>query len=232
MATVQLGLAADATADGDVLGVWGAPAAVPAGPSLLPSAASPVQDLPGLLFQARLPDDLAAAATVLRGAESRLAGVEPALSVAAQRLAAFPVTLPPQVGELADAEAKLTAYLRSDAAQAALAEFQGFVQQMQQVLTPQASIETTVGAQVVARSVLTVSSDLRTAWLGPVDAERAALHKRTVALALATRAALLRTVALTIRGAAILATGAAAGPLALPAAWRFIQDVRTELTQP
>jgi hypothetical protein len=225
-----------ATTAGDLLGVWAAPApaSVPAGQGLLPGApAESAGGLPGLVWQAQLPADPGAAAAVLRGAEDRLAAVEPALAVAAQRLAEYPQTATqPALLGLPPAETKLTEYLHSETAQAALADIQQFVQQLRDVLAPQASIETTLGGAVVARSVLTINSDLRTAWLVSLDAERASLHQRTVDLALKTRAALLRTVAFTIRGAAVLAVGAAAGPLALPAAWHFIEDVRSELTHP
>jgi hypothetical protein len=93
--------------------------------------------------------------------------------------------------------------------------------------SPTALIETSRGDEVVGRSLVGLRGDTRTAWRTGHDYSDALLHEATVALALSTRAELLRTIALVTRSAAAIAARLAlpGGPLlALPPAWRLLQD--------
>ncbi|MGH8906808.1 MAG: hypothetical protein ACRD0K_09905 [Egibacteraceae bacterium] len=96
--------------------------------------------------------------------------------------------------------------------------------------SPTALIETCVGGEAVGRSLVGLRGEVRTAWRAGGGQAEALLHESMVALALATRATLLRMVALVMRTAPTMAVRLALpfplGPLlALPAAWRAVQGV-------
>ena len=86
--------------------------------------------------------------------------------------------------------------------------------------------------RLIARSALGRSGDILTAWLAAVTGEQAALHTRAVQLALASTRALLRKLTLVIRGA-MMVTGLVVAPgsalLAIPAIWRYMNQLHAEL---
>jgi hypothetical protein len=92
-------------------------------------------------------------------------------------------------------------------------------------------VETRAEGRLLARTIVGWGGDAGTAWAVPFDPAAATLHGRTLALALAARATLLRRLALAARGAATLGALLAPGGalLALPAAWRFIGEVVDEV---
>lgn len=98
--------------------------------------------------------------------------------------------------------------------------------------SPTLLIETSVGGELVGRSLVGLRGDVRTAWGSGRGQEDALLHEATVALALSTRATVLRMVAVVARAASAIALRLAlpGGPLlALPVAWRSIQRVLNEM---
>jgi hypothetical protein len=113
----------------------------------------------------------------------------------------------------------------------AAAGFREYCAQVRGLIVRETWVETEAGGRLLARSALGRSGNTATAWRAGIGADEAALHGRTVALALGSREALLRTLVLSVRGAGLLAA-TAVGPggvlLALPAAWRFVEDVRAE----
>jgi hypothetical protein len=98
--------------------------------------------------------------------------------------------------------------------------------------TLQARVETSTGGTAVARTTLGWTGDCATVWSSQWGDSQARLHLRTVALALASRVALVRTLSLALQGAGLIAVtvGIPGGPLlALPAVWRFITRVQHEI---
>jgi hypothetical protein len=115
----------------------------------------------------------------------------------------------------------------------AVGRFNEFIHRLEQVVAHYAWVETRNQGQLWARTSVSWTGDMQTAWyVQPLDGQ-AELHERTLKLVLDSRAALLHTFAVVASGAlklaALLATPA--GPLlALPAALNFIKQVHAELT--
>jgi hypothetical protein len=113
----------------------------------------------------------------------------------------------------------------------AAAEFREFVQKLDQMVGHFAWVETQVGGKLVVRSSVSWTGNLETAWNIPPTPEFSSLHKRTLKLALASRAGMLRTFGIVSAGAfklTALVTSPAGAILALPAAWNFIRQVQHE----
>jgi hypothetical protein len=112
--------------------------------------------------------------------------------------------------------------------------FQRELARVLQLVVYYAWVETQVQGRLVVRSVLRWSGDMDTLWQGAVTPGQAGLHRRSLAVAVASRNLMLRTVLLTTQNAAKLATLLATPGgvvLALPAVWRFINQVLAELDQ-
>ena len=109
--------------------------------------------------------------------------------------------------------------------------FQDEMARLRQVVGGAAWVETRIEGQLMARTRAGWTNDAETVFDAALDPVTTELHHRAVALALASRAAILRTLALAARGAATLSAFLVPGGslLALPAAWRFIADVRAEV---
>jgi hypothetical protein len=106
-----------------------------------------------------------------------------------------------------------------------------FFEQLKRVVGHYAWVETRVQGQLLARSTVNWIGDLETACSVLPDAQFKQIHERSLRLALASRAAMLRTFgvisASAIKLSALLATPAGA-ILALPAAFHFINQVQAE----
>ena len=209
-------------------------------------------------WRASLPDDAVGAAATLTDAEAVLATAEQSLPVAAVRLEQMAAGLGSESAYAVQAgaapgqpEIALWAALDdlgglgpgepsvsfgplasvSGAWDRAAAGFGEYCAQVRGLVVRETLVETEAGARLLARTALGRSGSMATTWRAGIGADEAALHGRTVALALASRETMLRTLVLAVRGAGLLAA-TAAGPggvlLALPAAWRFIEDVRAE----
>ncbi len=113
-------------------------------------------------------------------------------------------------------------------------EFHEFMQRLNQIVGHFAWVETQVSSELVARSSVSWTGNLETAWNMPPTSELAVLHQRALKLALNSRNAMLRTFGIISAGAVKL-TALIASPagaiLALPAAWNFIRQVQAETTR-
>jgi hypothetical protein len=94
-------------------------------------------------------------------------------------------------------------------------------------------IETRLDAALAACSITTLSGDTEL-WTSPsLSPAGAALHTRSVAVALRTRQAWARTLALVVAyGGRFAALGPHAGVAALPVVWRLVRDVLREVREP
>jgi hypothetical protein len=211
------------------------------------SAAAPEEQAP--LWRISLPADPAAAEEELRAAEAALRRQEDAVAgaparlralVARGRAASFSTAAPPapeaRVLALMDETPRAASFSASWAADdgdlaAAQERFQAFIQQVQDAVGNFAVVETRRGQALIARTAVNWTGDMRSLVGAGLSAEEEGLHRRSVNLALRSRAALLRTFAAVMRGAAIVAL-MASSPLgaarALPAAWRFVDDLLRE----
>jgi hypothetical protein len=120
---------------------------------------------------------------------------------------------------------------RSSQWEKAAAEFQEFMQRLNQIVGHLAWVETQVSGRLVVRSSVSWTGNLETAWNTLPTPDLAVLHQRTLRLALTSRTAMLRVFGVISAGAVKL-TALVASPagaiLALPAAWNFIRQVQVE----
>lgn len=171
-------------------------------------------------WRADLPGDPARAAGQLRACEDRLRRSQERLLLADDRLRTGVdgealVGAAPVVGWWQDASRHVASMAGTVA----------------RALSPTMIIETCAGIDLVGRSQVGLRGDAQTAWRREAGEADALLHHATVALALSSRATLLRMVAVVSRGATALAVRLAlpGGPLlALPMAWRLVQRVVNE----
>lgn len=187
--------------------------------------------------------DLRRHAAAIEGAPARigaLAATAGAASFAAGRLPAPERQLLAMLDELGGpAGAPAAAFSTRSAEPPAWAEaaerFQAFAAQVQRAVATYAVVETRVDGLLVARSSVGWTGDLRSLLGATALTGQAGLHRRSLALALGSRAALLKTFGTVMRGAAIVAlmAGSPAGAvMALPAAWKFVEQLLSELREP
>ncbi len=108
------------------------------------------------------------------------------------------------------------------------AKFETFFSQTLQLLKPTMQVETRLGEGLMAYSHLHLAGDIETTWQGRSSEKQRHLHQQTVSLASQSRVAVLQLLGQISTGAAVLSArfSLPGGPLmALPAAWRYIQDV-------
>lgn len=157
-------------------------------------------------------------------------------SFAAGRTPAPELELMGLVGELRAAESGASSFGLRDTASMAWQEaeekFRAFAAQVQETLTSYAVVETRVEGELIGRTSVGWTGDVRSLLATAASVEQADLHRRSLALALQSRAAVLRTFATVVRGAAIVTTmlsspvGAVA---AMPAAWKFVDELLGEM---
>jgi hypothetical protein len=111
------------------------------------------------------------------------------------------------------------------------AQFRSFAAQAREAITNLAVVETRSGNLLIGRTSVNWSGDMRTLWPIALEPGQAALHQRTLNLALESRLAMLRTFILVLRGAGLVAQ-AVSSPIgtvtAIPAAWKFISEILNE----
>ena len=258
-AVLQLLDTAGAGAAADVLGLWAAPPTSPADVAFDMTPGSTAQPP---VWRVVLPADPRLAAACLSDAEAALGASQRALAGATSRLEAFARASagdpPGDVAfELPDGrtgqgqpEATLIALLREVRTDGEVAfgvgeqlattwdqvgrQFQAFMDRLARAVAHYAWVETYAGDQRLGWTVVGWSGDLDTLWPAGIDPERVALHERALALALSSRATLLRTFVQAAKGAAIVSTALTTplGPvLALPAAWKFVDGVLADRQQ-
>lgn len=129
-----------------------------------------------------------------------------------------------------------------DGWQATVADYQAFVQQTLQLVRPTLRVETKIENVLLAYTQARLTGDFDTVW---VEAENPnsqlkqsgsnqQTHQQILSLTIQSRLALLRLLAQTSVGAAALAAKFAVpggAIVALPAAWRYIQDVVKQAQQ-
>jgi hypothetical protein len=109
-----------------------------------------------------------------------------------------------------------------------VAEYKAFMQQVLRLLRPTLHVETRVEGALLAHTLVELSGDFETAWSSQGALTHIQLHRQILSLTLESRLALLQLLAQTSAGAVVLA--ARLNPpvgaiLALPAVWRYVQDV-------
>lgn len=222
-------------------GPWETRPAPPASFGAAAEAAAP-------LWRVSLAADPAAAGLELRAAEEALARQEQAAAAAPGRLRALvarggaasfgaPAAAPESRLMLLMSEPPGSGArsfgIGDGGGEAAAAEerFTAFVRQVQDAVGNYAVVETRLERTLIARSAVSWTGDLRSLLGAGLAAEEERLHRRSLGLAMRSRAALLRTFAVVMRGATIVAL-MASSPLgaarALPAAWRFVDDLLRE----
>jgi hypothetical protein len=233
-----------------VLGLWSARPMVcdeiSFGTAIMADAATAV-------WRVALPATPRLAEAHLCGAEARLETSRRALDAAIQRLTAFArapvgdVTVDGSLPPTGSPEAALATLLREAPSGDGIAfdaaatpsgswpwvsrQFQAGMAWLAQATVPNAWVETYSGTTCLGRSIVGWNGDIHTLWTGGLGREQMILHQRAVTLTVASRAALLRMMALAVRGALLLSTALAmplSPILALPAAWTFLTAVLSE----
>lgn len=226
---------------GDPLGMWEARAE---------SAVSfGLEGVPAPTWRVRLPAEPEAAQAVLAGyrqaqergrqdlarVQRELAQLGPAEEVsfgASDELRAYKSALQSAVHELGS-PVSYGLELHLDK-QELYSQWNAFVEQVRQLVTNYAYVETMLANAPVGTTRVNWKGDFRTTWELNLEQREMQAHLQAVQLALAWRLALMRTVSVVAAGAAGLAVKAAVPGgqiMILPAAWRFVRDVLKELRQ-
>ncbi|NTU81364.1 MAG: hypothetical protein HGA45_18630, partial [Chloroflexales bacterium] len=109
--------------------------------------------------------------------------------------------------------------------------FRAFVAQVQDAVANFAVVETLVEGSLVARTSVSWTGDMRSLLRPALPTRHEGLHRRSLGLALRSRAALLKTFGTVMRGAALVAVMASSpvgAVTALPAAWKFVDQLLDE----
>jgi hypothetical protein len=224
----------------DVLGLW---QAEPASVSFAPGAEPPA----AFRWQVDLPADRRAAAAAVEAQAALLRRQRETLdqealrrlhATAAGGATSFALGLPQPERDLAiwlqDVQGGQSFFWGEERLKGwaeTVREAQAFVEQVQRGLVNYAWVETSVEGRRVARTTVHWLGDVATEWQAGQDRQRAALHQRAVALAVASRATWVRVFLLAAEGAAILASAIGSPLLALPAAVKFVRQVLAEVRQ-
>jgi hypothetical protein len=115
--------------------------------------------------------------------------------------------------------------------QQATNRFQAFVDQLLKSVGHYAWVETCIQEQCLGRTGVGWTGDTNTVWRQGLNTEQVELHQRTLTLALESRDTLIRTFVLAARGAvqlSILLTMPGGALLALPAVWKFVNQILKE----
>jgi hypothetical protein len=221
----------------------------PAPPVSFSAASAPEAGAP--VWRVSLPADPQAAQAALADAGRGLRAQEAALETAAGRMrrvasggASFSAGRTPapelelmgMIGELRATESGARSFgLREDASSGwseAEEKFRAFSAQVHATLTNYAVVETEVERALIGRTSVGWTGDVRSLLAAGLSPEQADLHRRTLALALESRAALLRTFTTVLRGATIVATmisSPVGAVTALPAAWKFVDQLLSDM---
>lgn len=114
----------------------------------------------------------------------------------------------------------------------AVQAFEGFMEQVQQIMGHYAWVETRLGGRLVGQTAVTWTGDVDSVLLDRLASDQLGLHQRTLRLALESRRTMLRTSSLVLTYAVklsvLLATPGGIA-LAIPAVLRFIHQMRMEI---
>ncbi|MGC9467375.1 MAG: hypothetical protein ACP5HS_02170 [Anaerolineae bacterium] len=224
----------------DPLGIWAIPE------EGITAFAASERGENGLVWRADLPASAEEAEPVLGEQLSRLALRQRDLTEVARRLARFNPTASYAAGGDTP-EARLRADLmalqnpavafesRADEVatyEEIYEECRALLSQFRQLIQESARVETQVGGQDIALTAVDWTGDYKTTWLDGLTSADMELHVDAVRLALATRLALVRLIAIVASGALELSLKAAVPGgqfLLLPAVYRYVRDVLEEL---
>jgi hypothetical protein len=231
--------------ENDFLGVWTIAPKV-AGVSFDASAsAAPA----GPTWRVRLPESLGAAQSILQTQSLTIQRGEAALAQAEDRLARLGhagegVSFAAPAGPEAELLRALSALQPSvsfglPGKEAIgeqlenLAQWRSFLEQVRDMVTHYARVETEVAGILVGQTAVGWTGDFESIWMPGVALASMQLHHQSVHLALVSRLAFVRMVTIVATGAAGLALtlSVPGGQLmALPAVWKFVRDVLAEIT--
>jgi hypothetical protein len=116
--------------------------------------------------------------------------------------------------------------------QAAKHQFDSGVGRLQQLIANAAWVETRIQGELLGRTIVNWTGDTRTVWDQGAAPVRLAWHSRSLALALASRATLLRIFFIVTQNAvklSVLSAVPGGAVLALPVAWKFVHQVLAEV---
>jgi len=199
-------------------------------------------------WRVRLPESVDAAQSILQTQRLAIQRGESALAQAEQRLARLGhagegVSFAASTGPEADLLRALNALQPSVSfglpGKEAISEqlenltqWQSFLNQVRDMVTHYARVETEVAGTCVGQTAVGWTGDFESIWTPGVALACMQLHHQSVHLALESRLALIRMVAIVATGAAGLAVTLSipGGQLmALPAIWKFVRDVLKEI---
>jgi len=244
----------ESTAD-DVLGLWAtAPQAAPVSFGLEAESATPAAEI----YRTRLPASPDEAQKVIESSESVFLSVNAALDNVPARLddlveranhqkqvsgVNFAVGSLEQErgpeGELLDLLAEADrggtgelnfgiGDLTSQAWEAARAQFDALIAQIDRDVLHFAWVETLVSDQLVAHTTVAWSGDMQTVWSAGVNAEQSKLHEGTLSIVTRTRHLRLRLF-VTVASGSVKVAGLMAAPggavLALPAVYQYVTKI-------
>jgi hypothetical protein len=214
----------DSAGSGGVFGVW---ESLAARDNVTFDVAGTAQAVAHPEWRVSLPADMRQASASLSEAEIALAATASALPVAQDHLVRLARSAPDQFVGLDAAAGDVSFGLGDDLAGLARATLD-FVSQLQE---PRAEVRTSIDRACVGWTIVDGVGRLHTMHATSAGAEHAALHLRAVGLVLESRATLVRTFTLALSTAVLVsATLASLGGvlLAVPAAWRLINQIQAE----
>jgi len=230
--------------DTDLFGVWTVAPKV-AGVSFDASASAAPADP---TWRVRLPESVDAAQSILQTQSLAIRRGESALAQAEQRLArlghagegvSFAAPAGPEAELLRALNALQPTVSFGFPGKEAIGEqlenltqWQSFLEQVRNMVTHYARVETEVAGILIGQTAVGWTGDFESIWASGVASASMQLHNQSVHLALASRLALIRMVAIVATGAAGLAVTLSipGGQLmALPAIWKFVRDVLKEI---
>jgi hypothetical protein len=241
-----------------MLGLWATVSASGADMVTFEAMPLPMADAP--IWRANFPADIRQAQAHLADGQARLFASQNALRVAAKRLqslvdeggatglsfdiASTGSALPPPEAELLvvlrqiqEGQAPVSFGLGDRLAggwEQATHSLAAVLEQLRQHVAYYAWVETRVQEQLVGQTTVSWTGDMDTVWRVGLSQAQVRLHQSTLGLALGSRDTLMRTFVmaaqLAIKLSALLMTPAGV-ILALPAVWKFINQVRAEFGQ-
>ncbi len=122
----------------------------------------------------------------------------------------------------------------SEAVESAKAEFARLMEQVNREFLHFAWIETNQGGLLLARTTMGWSGDANNVWHSEITPEQTRAHQQSLDLAVNTRMMRLRTFTTVATGAvklSALLTTPAGAVMALPMAWKYVQQVLAQVRQ-
>ncbi len=107
-------------------------------------------------------------------------------------------------------------------------EFRGLMARAERLVGYLAWVETSLGGQMIARTVVDWTADSRTEWMEGVTPGQMEVHENELSLALGHRLTLIQAVTLTAQSAARLSvtlTIPGGGLLAIPQVWQYVKKM-------